>query len=112
MRRLFSSLAALVLTTGAAVALPLTTATAAETESSTLTCSTETYTVTGFGRGQVLHVVGSEGNFVVVHARLVPQGTVVYDNPGQGSKADVVSCTTTTPGGQEFFFRVFFTPRS
>jgi hypothetical protein len=112
MRRLFSNLAALALAVGAAVALPASAATAAETESAALTCGTATYTVTGFGRGQVLHVANSERIFVVLYAELHPQGRVVYDNPGQGRKADEVSCTTTSPSGQEFLFRGFFTPRS
>ena len=38
--------------------------------------------VTGFGRGQVLQVVGSNSVFVVTFAQLKDSGQVVFDNPG------------------------------
>jgi hypothetical protein len=38
---------------------------AAPTESAVLECGSKSYIVNGFGRGQVLHVVGSTSNFIV-----------------------------------------------
>lgn len=52
-----------VLTTAAAPAM------ASPTESAQLDCGTVQYEVTGFGRGQVLQVVGSNSNFVVTFRR-------------------------------------------
>lgn len=86
-------------------------AVAAPTESAELDCGSAQYEVKGFGRGQVLRVVGSNSNFVVTFAALA-SGKVVFDNPGLTSGGDIVSCTTTTPAGTAFSFRGFFTPRS
>lgn len=87
-------------------------AAAAEAPSAVLDCgSNGSYEVTGFGRGESLRVVGTTSNFVVTFARLEPSGVVVMDIPGQQGRADVLTCTTTTPSGTAFTFRGFFTPR-
>jgi hypothetical protein len=92
----------------AATAAP---ALATPTESAQLDCGAVQYEVTGFGRGQVLHVVGSTSTFVVTFAQLA-SGRVVFDNPGLADARDVVTCTTTSPvTGTSFMFRGFFTPR-
>ncbi len=88
-----------------------TSATAAETESATLTCGTASYQVTGFARGEPLHVLGNNSNFVVTYARFESTGQVVMDIPGQNARRDIVTCTATTPAGSRFTFRGFFTPR-
>lgn len=94
----------------ATVALGLSTpAEAAPTASAELRCGATTVIVTGFGRGQVLHVVGNLQNFVVTRAET--GGQVVFDNPGQAGMADVVACTATSPTGRTFSFEGFFTPR-
>ena len=97
----------LVLTAAAAPAV------AAPTESALLTCAgSDPVAVTGFGRGQVLQVVGSNEVFVVTFAQL-ESGRVVFNNPGLADARDVVACTTTSPiSGTSFTFRGFFTPRS
>ncbi len=107
-----------VLAVVAAVAGPLVLAAAtatpvmaAPTESATLKCGSTEYEVTGFGRGQVLQVVGSNSVFVVTFAQLAESGKVVFDNPGLTSGGDIVTCTTTSPLGTSFIFRGFFTPR-
>ena len=105
-RSLLGCVSAVVATSAMAVAAP---AQAAPTASAELTCGSTAVVVTGFGRGQVLHVVGQETNFVVVRAET--GGTVVFDNPGQAGRTDVVDCTTTTPAGRDFRFAGFFTPR-
>lgn len=96
----------LVLTAAAAPAV------AAPTEFAPLTCDGVTpLEVTGFGRGQVLQVVGGNRVFVVTFARLEESGAVVFDNPGSSNRGDIVTCTTTSPSGTGFTFRGFFTPR-
>lgn len=82
---------------------------AAPTESAVLTCGSTTYTIDGFGRGQVLHVVGSTSTFIVTRAELI-DGTVVFDSPAVADRP-LVTCTTVTPGpnGREFTFTGFFT---
>lgn len=98
----------LLATAAVAVASP---AVAAPTESAPLDCGGTVVDVTGFGRGQVLHVVGSTTRFVVTRA--VTGGTVVFEAPGQAGTADLVSCTVTSPGSErQFLFEGFFTPRS
>jgi hypothetical protein len=47
-----------------------------------------------FGRGQVLHVVGSTSNFIVTQA--VTGGTVVFDRPSRADRP-LVTCTTKSP---------------
>lgn len=98
----------LVLTAAAAPAV------AAPTESAPLTCDGSTSVeVTGFGRGQVLQVVGSNSVFVVTFAQLKDSGAVVFNNPGLATGASIVECTATSPVGAKrpFVFRGFFTPR-
>jgi len=96
----------LVLTAAAAPAV------AAPTKSAPLTCDGATpVEVTGFGRGQVLQVVGSNSVFVVTFAQLVESGAVVFDNPGSSKRGDLATCTTTSPSGTGFTLRGFFTPR-
>lgn len=86
-------------------------AVAAPTGPAPLTCGSEQYEVTGFGRGQVLQVVGSNRVFVVTRAQLA-SGPVVFDNPGLANGAGIVDCTATSPiSGTSFIFRGFFTPR-
>ncbi len=82
---------------------------AASTDSAELVCGDTTVTVTGFGRGQVLHVVGDAYTFIVTRA--VSGDAVLFDNPGQAAKADIVTCVTTSPSGRAFTFQGFFTPR-
>lgn len=106
-RAAVAAVAGTVVLTAAAAAPAL----AAPTDAATLTCGSAQYEVTGFGRGQVLQVVGSNAVFVVTFAQLAASGRVVFDNPGAGHGADVVTCTTTTPSGTAFRFRGFFTPR-
>ena len=103
-----AALAGPLVLTGAAAAP----AGAAPTESALLTCAgLDPVAVTGFGRGQVLQVVGSNEVFVVTFAELA-SGRVVFDNPGLVDARDVVTCTTTSPvSGTAFTFRGFFTPR-
>ena len=97
----------LVMTPAAAPAM------AAPTESALLMCvGSEPIEVTGFGRGQVLQVVGSNDVFVVTFAQLTKSGKVVFNNPGLTSGPDIITCTTTTPSETSFLFRGFFTPRS
>jgi hypothetical protein len=97
-----------VLATGALV---LTTpAHAAPTPSAPLVCDGAAVDVTGFGRGQVLHVVGTEQRFIVTRAETATAG-VVFEAPGQAGRDDVVSCSVTSPSGREFLFEGFFTPR-
>ncbi len=94
-----------VLTTAAGPAM------ASPTESAQLDCGSVRYDVTGFGRGQVLQIVGSNSNFVVTFAELA-SGKVVFNNPGMTDADDIITCTTTTPGTGTFFtFRGFLTPR-
>ncbi len=86
---------------------------AAATDSSVLTCGATSYEVTGFGRGQVLHVVGGVNVFVVTFAQLVHSDQVVFDNPGLSDVQDLVTCTATSPiSDRTFIFRGFFTPRA
>ena len=85
-------------------------AVASPTESALLKCrGSAPVEVTGFGRGQVLQVVGTNSVFVVTFAQLKDSGQVVFDNPGMTSSADVVRCTTTSPSGTSFIFQGFFT---
>jgi hypothetical protein len=109
-------LAALTLACAAAAAVTVTgasTASAKPTDTATLRCGSQSFTVDGFGRGQVLHVTGSNRNFVVTRAvRHTDAGDqVVFDSPSQADR-QVVTCTTTTPGtdGSDFTFTGFFTP--
>ena len=83
---------------------------AAETESATLTCGPQSFTVTGFGRGEVLHVVGSNANFVVTFAQIEPSGQVIIDVRGHQDRDNTVTCSATTPTGKPYTFRGFFTP--
>jgi hypothetical protein len=70
------------------------------------------FDVTGFGRGQVLHLVGSTEQLVVTFAQRQPSGQVVFDNPGLGDTPDLLTCSTTSPiTGQAFTVRGFLTPR-
>ncbi len=85
-------------------------ASAAPTEAAPLKCGATTVLVTGFGRGQVLHVVGEQQRFVVTRAQIGE--AVVFDNPGQAGRDDIVECTATSPlSGRAFAFEGFFTPR-
>lgn len=104
-------LAALAGTTLAAT-VAATPAVAAPTKSSVLTCGKATYVVDGFGRGTPLKLTSSNGNYVVKLARLEPSGQVVLDVKGQDDRSDLVTCTTTSPSGQAYTFRGFFTPRN
>ncbi len=80
------------------------------TGQATLTCGNQQYLVSGFGRGDVLHVVSSTSNYVVTYAQ-VANGTVVKDAKGQQNK-DTVTCSATSPiTGRMFTFRGFFTPQ-
>lgn len=85
-------------------------ASAAPTASAVLVCGRSAVPVDGFGRGQVLHVVGSPTNFVVTRAVLA-DGTVVFDSPAAADRTTVV-CTTTAPAGSRYTFTGFFTPAS
>lgn len=103
------------LVVGAAALVSVTavgTASAAPTEAAVLDCGGSSYVVTGFGRGTPLKLSAGTSNFVVKYARLEPSGQVVLDNKGQTDRADLVTCTTTSPSGQRFTFRGFFTPRA
>lgn len=82
---------------------------AAVTDSALLVCGEKSVRVTGFGRGQALDVVGTTQKFVVTRAET--GGTLVFEAPGQAGRADVLRCTTTAPGGRDFRFEGFFTPR-
>ena len=87
-------------------------AAAAPTPPAELVCDSGTYTVTGFGRGQVLHVVGSTARFVPTHVELTDSGRVVFDAPGQADRAtDTCTATSPLPGGRTFSFTGFFTPQ-
>ncbi len=87
-------------------------AVAAPTESALLRCDgSAPVEVTGFGRGQVLQVVGSNSVFVVTFAQLEDSGRIVFNNPGMPNGGDIVTCTTTSPSGTDFTFQGFFTPR-
>jgi hypothetical protein len=83
------------------------------TDTATLQCGSQSYTVDGFGRGQALHVTGTNRNFIVTRAvRHTADGDqVVFDSPSQADR-HLVTCTTTTPGpnGFDFTFTGFFTP--
>lgn len=87
----------------------VTPAQAASTDSADLVCGDTTVTVSGFGRGQVLHVVGQAGTFIVTRA--ASGDDVLFEAPGQAGKADIVTCATTSPSGRAFMFQGFFTPR-
>src|SRR3954468_12827499 len=84
-----------------------------QTDTATLQCGSQNYTVDGFGRGQVLHVTGTNRNFIVTRAvRHTGEGDeVVFDSPSRADR-QVLTCTTTTPGsdGSDFTFTGFFTP--
>lgn len=85
-------------------------ATAKPTQTATLQCGSQNYTVDGFGRGQVLHVTGTNRNFVVTRA-VREGGAVVFDSPAQADRL-LVTCTTRTPEPDSvgFTFTGFFTP--
>lgn len=77
-----------------------------------MTCGDTQYVVSGFGRGEPLHVSGGTSNYVVTYARVGPDGPVIIDIPGQRDRADVVTCSATSPiSGRTFIFEGFFTPR-
>ena len=105
-----------ILTASAAVAVASVTlavgpAAAAETQSAPLVCDNgRTATVTGFGRGQVFHVVGTNENYVVTSARL-STGELLFEAPGaERGRTNLVTCTTTSPvSGTSYVFRGFFT---
>ena len=84
---------------------------AAETESAVLDCGATSYVVTGFGRGTPLKLTAGTANYVVKYARAEPSGQVLADVRGQTGRADLVTCTTTSPGGNAYTFQGFFTPR-
>ncbi len=86
-------------------------AAAAEAEA-TLTCGSATYPISGFSRGQVFHVVGSNSEFVVTQAQIVLSDgpRTVFDNPGQAGRADILTCRTVSPRGTSYIFSGFFTP--
>ncbi len=86
-------------------------AAAAEAEA-TLTCGSATYPISGFNRGQVFHVVGSNSEFVVTQAQIVLADgpRIVFDNPGQAGRSDILTCTTVAPRGTSYIFSGFFTP--
>ena len=86
-----------------------TSAHAAQTEASELKCPGTTVSVTGFGRGEVMHVVGSNANFVVTSA-VNAAGQTLIDVPGQRDRSRIVTCTTTSPWGTDYTFEGFFTP--
>ena len=90
-----------------ALGAPVARAAAAPTESAVLGCGSNSYTVEGFGRGQVLHVVGSTSNYVVTRA-VLGDGTVVFNSPAKADRPLVI-CTTVTPAGRSFTFTGFFT---
>ena len=80
------------------------------TGQATLTCGNQQYLVSGFGRGDVLHVVNSTSNYVVTYARTA-DGAVIKDAKGQQNK-DTVTCEATSPiTGRTFTFQGFFSPR-
>lgn len=105
MQRTVRALTATALT--AALGATATPALAAPTESAVLDCGSTSYTVDGFGRGQVLHVVGSTSNFIVTRAVLAG-GTVFFDSPAAADRP-LVTCKTVTPAGRAFTFTGFFT---
>ncbi|MDP9407332.1 MAG: hypothetical protein M3P95_05535, partial [Actinomycetota bacterium] len=84
------------------------------TDSAPLACGPAgVFEVTGFGRGQVLHLVGGTQQFVVTFAQRQLSGQVVFDNPGLAAAPDLLTCQATSPvSGQVFTFRGFLTPRS
>lgn len=103
------------LATAAATVAAAGPATGKPTETATLQCGSQSFTVDGFGRGQVLHVTGTNRNYVVTKAVRHAEGgdQVVFDSPSKADR-DLVTCTTTTPGedGVGFTFAGFFTPAS
>ena len=107
-----SRTAAAAIVSAVALALGVASASAATTASARLDCGSVHFEVTGFGRGQVLHVVGSESRFIVTKATLDSSGQVVFAAPGLAEGANIVTCTTTSPIGEErsFTFEGFFTP--
>jgi hypothetical protein len=86
-----------------------TSAEAADTEAADLLCSDGAVRVTGFERGEVLHVVGSNRNFIVTSA-VNATGQTVFDIPGHRNRAGIVTCAATTPAGKDYTFQGFFTP--
>lgn len=87
-------------------------ATGAPTDTATLSCGSQSYTVDGFGRGQTLHVTGTNRNFIVTKAvRHAEDGDQVsFDSPSQADR-ELVTCTTTVPETDvDFTFTGFFTP--
>src|SRR3712207_4508308 len=62
-----------------------------------LSCGSQQYTVNGFGRGETLHVVGSNVNYVVTYAQIQQTGQVIIDVKGQRAKDDIVTCTVQSP---------------
>lgn len=103
MQRTVRAFAATTLVLGASAAPAL----AAPTDSAVLDCGESAFVVDGFGRGQVLHVVGSTSNFIVTRAEV--GGTVVFDSPSRADRT-LVTCTTVSPGSNKAFtFTGFFT---
>src|SRR5262245_34128531 len=77
-----------------------------------LSCGTQQYTVSGYGSSEVLQISGSTTNYVVSYARVEPNGPVVIEIKGQQDKADLITCTTTSPAtGNNVTLKGFFTPR-
>ena len=87
-------------------------AVAAPTESSVLYCGNSSYVVTGLGRGAPLKLTAGNSNYVIKYAELEPSGQVVLDIKGQDDRADLITCTTTSPAGQAYTFKGFFTARN
>lgn len=108
-RKVLPVTAATLIAMMASVALD-TGAQAATTATAQLDCGSATYTVDGFGRGQVLHVTGSNRNFVVTRA-VRADGTVLFDSPASADRP-IVTCTTVTPAPNNTTFTLsgFFTP--
>lgn len=105
--RIFAASAALA---AASLSLAAGPAAAGETAAAPLVCGNTTYSVTGFGRGQALHVVGSNQNFVVTRAQL-STGEVVFEAKGQQKNESKVECTAKSPeSDRTFIFEGFFTP--
>jgi hypothetical protein len=79
----------------------------------TFTCTrgTETTTFQAVGIAQSAQVAGQllDGSGVVVSVRIVLNGQVIFEVPGQLKRPDLWSCTVAeVPGGT---FLVFLTPR-
>jgi hypothetical protein len=73
--------------------------------------STEAITFQAVGIAQSLQIAGQllDGTAVVVFVRIVFNGQVVFEVPGQLDRPDLWSCTVAEVPGATFL--VFFTPR-